>query len=256
MARTKYYTIILFVFMIAAIIIGCDNKAEKGKKVTGLTNEHQTVEIDQNQDEDAESYNVEESGDQHKYGVYPGDHVLRFSVRLPYSDGYDDVQFRVQQSSLDALGINTEVENIDLESYFHPIWVVDAEEGFMGLQKELFTKINDVWVVSLSDAEAAGRLSEREILRRLSNKKYHYMNNKTKRMEISSEELSVYQIDGESYIAHVDVRMQIPVGEYEIHRQEAYIEGTPAGGFQITVTQPDKDGPIFIEGPNKNNPND
>ena len=76
------------------------------------------------------------------------------------------------------------------------------------------------------------------------------MNSKTKRMETSSDELSVYQDEGESYIAHVDVRVQIPAGEYEIHRQEAYIEGTPAGGFQITATQPDKDGPIFIEGPN------
>ncbi len=252
----RYYTIILFIFMIAAIIIGCENKAEKEKKESGLTKEHQTAEINKNRDEDAKSHIVEESGDQHKYRVYPGEHVLRFSVRLPYSDGYDDVQFRVQQSSLDALGINVEVENVELESYFHPIWVVNAEEGFMGLQKELFTKINDVWVVSLSDVEAAGLLSEREILRRLGNKKYHYMNNKTKRMEISSEELSVYQIDSYSYIAHVDVRVEIPAGEYNIHRQEAYIEGTPAGRFQITVTQPDKGGPIFVEGPNKKNPNE
>ena len=256
MARTKYYTTILFAFMIAAIMIGCDSKAEKGKKVTGSTTEHLSDEIDQNQDEDAESYGVEGSGDRHKYSVSPGDHVLRFSIRLPYSDGYGDIEFRVQQSSLDALGITTEVENYDLESYFHPIWVVDAREGFMGLQKELFTRINDVWVVSLSDAEAAGRLSEEEILRRLGNKKYHYMNSKTKRMEISSEELSVYQDEGESYIAHVDVRVQIPAGEYEIHRQEAFIEGTPAGGFQITATRPDEDGPIFLEGPNNKNPNE
>ena len=249
----RFYTIILFVFMITAIIIGCENKAEKE---TGLTREHQTAEIDENRDEDSESYNVEEFGDQHKYSVYPGQHILQFSVRLPYSDDYDDVQFRVQHSSLDALGINVEVENVDLESYYHPIWVVNAEEGFMGLQKELFTKINDEWVVSLSDAEAAGRLSEREILRRLANKKYHYMNNKTKSMEISSEELTVYQINGESYIAHVDVGVEIPDGEYNIHRHGAYIEGTPAGGIQIIVTQPDEGGPIFLEGPNQKNPNE
>lgn len=208
--------------MITAIIIGCENKAEKEKRETGLTKEHQTAEINENSDEDAESYNVEEFGDQHKYSLYPGEHVLQFSVRLPYSDGYDDVQFRVQQSSFDALGINVEVGNVDLESYYHPIWVVNAEEGFMGLQKELFTKINDEWVVSLSDVEAAGRLSEREILRRLANKKYHYMNDKTKSMEMSSEELTVYQINGESYIAHVDVSVEIPDGEYDIHRHGAY----------------------------------
>jgi len=251
----RYFTIILFVFQVAKIINGCENKAEREKK-TGLKGEYQPSEINKNREEDAEPNNVEESGPQHKYKVYPGEHVLRFSVRLPYSDGYDDVEFRVQQSGLDALGINVEVEYVELEAYFHPIWVVNAEEGFMGLQKELFTNINDVWVVSLSDVEAAGRLSEREILRRLSNKKYHYMNNKTKRMEISSEELSVYQIDGESYIAHVDVRVEIPAGKYNIHRQEAYLEGTPAGSMKITVTQPDKGGPIFIEGPNKKIPNE
>jgi len=236
--------------------MGCENKAEKEKIETGLTNEHQTAEINENSDEDAESYNVEEFGDQHKYSVYPGEHLLQFSVRLPYSDGYNDVEFRVQQSSLDALGINVEVENVDLESYYHPIWVVNAEEGFMGLQKELFTKINDEWVVSLSDVEAAGRLSEREILRRLANKKYHYMNNKTKTMEMSSEELTVYQINGESYIAHVDVSVEIPAGEYNTYRGEAYIEGTPTGRFQITVAQPDKGGSIFVEGPNTKKPNE
>jgi hypothetical protein len=249
----RYYTIILIAFMIVAIIVGCGDEAEKE---TGLTNEDQTAELDEYIEEDAESYDVVESGDQHKYSVNPGEYVLPFSVRLPYSEGYDDVQFRVQQSSLDDIGINVEVESVELEPYSHPIWVVDAEEGFMGLQKELFTKINDLWVVSLSDAEDAGRLSETEILRRLANKKYHYMNNETKTMETSSEELTVYQTDSESYIALVDVRMEIPADVINVHRQEAYIEGTPAGGFQITVTQPNKSGPIFIEGPNIKNPNE
>ena len=252
----KYYSVILSVFMIAALIIGCEKKVETAKEETGLTKEYQTAELYDDSDEDLESLNVKEFGDQQQYSIYPGDHVLRFSVRLPYSEGYDDVQFRVSQNNLDLLGINVEVENVDLETYFHPIWIVDAEEGFMGLQKELFTKINDEWVVSLSDVEATGRLSEKEIVRRLSNKKYHYMNSTTKKMEISSEELSVSQIDGESYIAHVDVRFQIPVGEYTIHRHDAYLEGIPAGSFQITVTQPANSGPIIVEGPNKKNPNE
>ena len=256
MVLKRYFTIIFFIFMITAIISGCGSKAEEEKKENGLTREHQPVEVSENTEEDEESYEVVEFGDKHRYSVYPGDHVLRFSARLPYSDDYDDVQFRIKQSSLDVLGINVEVENVDLESYFHPIWVVDAEEGFLGLQKELFTKINDIWIVSLSDVEATGRLSEKEIMRRLGNKKYHYMNSTTKRMETSSEELSVYQTDGKSYIAHVDVRAEIPDGEYNIGRHDVYVGGTPAGGFRITVTQPDKSGPIFFEGPNKQDPNE
>ena len=252
----KYFTIIFFVFLAAAMTNGCDNKTEKEKKESGLKKANQPAEIEKDIKENSESYQVEESEDQHKYKVSSGNHVLRFSVKLPYSEGYDDVQFRVSQNNLDLLGFDVEVENVDLESYFHPIWIVDAEEGFMGLQKELFTKINDDWVVSLADVEAAGRLSEKEIMRRLGNKKYHYMNSATKTMEISSEELSVSQIDGESYIAHVDVRFQIPDGEYEIHRHDAYLEGIPVGSFRITVTQPADTGPIIVEGPNKKNPNE
>jgi len=44
-----------------------------------------------------------------------------------------------------------------------------------------------------------------------------------------------------------------PAGEYNIHRHGAYIEGTPAGRIQITVTQPDEGRAIFVEGTNKKN---
>ena len=256
MVCKRYVTFALFVFLIAAIINGCDNQTEKKTKESRLQEAPQSAETSNDRKEEAGSYRVEESEGRRKYKVSPGEHILRFSVKLPYTGSNEDVQFRVQQSSLDALGINVVVENFNLEPYTHPIWVVDAREGFMGLQKELFTRINDVWVVSLSDPETSGRLSETEILRRLRNKKYHYMNPRTKRMEISSDELTVYQIYVDNYIAHVDVRLEIPVGDYIIHRQEAYIEGAPVGSFQITVIQSDKGEPIYIEGPNEKIPNE
>ncbi len=246
----RYFAVIIFIFLPAVIFYGCEKKAEKEKK------EYQTAGLSKGGEEDTEPYDMGGDGPQHRYRVYPGDHVLQFSVRLPYSGGYDDVQFRAQRSGLDALGVHVEVENVELESYFHPIWVVDAKEGFLGLQKEIFTNIKGVWVITLSDAEETGRFSEKAIKRILSGKKFHYGNIKTGRMVTSSEELYVYQVNGESYIAHLDVRVEIPDGISNVHRQEVYLKGTPAGYLELTITQPDEGGPIFIEGLNDKIPDE
>ncbi len=85
---------------------------------------------------------------------------------------------------------------------------------------------------------------------------FHYGNRKTGRMVTSSEELYVYQVNGESYIAHLDVRVEIPDSISNIHRQEVYLKGTPAGYLELTVTQPDEGGPIFIEGLNDKIPDE
>jgi hypothetical protein len=245
--------------MLVIIANGCKNKTEVKTSSTVLAKPPQasvSKEYDDEGEEEAESDNTEISGAQHRYEVSPGDHLLTFSVKLPYSSGYDDVSFQVKKNELQSLDFIVGVEDVQLDPYTHPIWAVIAEEGFMGLQKELFTRVDGTWIVSLSDVEEAGSLPEEQIHRILSNKKYHYYNRKQKRMETSSKELSVEQIDGESYIAYVEVRMDIPDDEYTINNKSITLKGKPAGKVKITLSRPVKNGPILIIGPNRQIPDE
>jgi hypothetical protein len=261
MSWNHFSPFIVCTFMLVIIASGCENKAEVKTNEPGLTKPIQTVASKEYEDEDegeadVESYDADISGTQYRYEVSPGDHLLTFSVKLPYSSGYDDMTFQVKKNELQSLDFIVGVEDVQLESYTHPIWTVITDEGFMGLQKELFTKVDGTWIISMSDVEETGRLPEEHIYKILSNKKYHYYNEEEKRMETSTKELSVEQIDGESYIAHVEVRMEIPDDEYTLNNKSIILEGNPAGKLKITLSRSNKNGPILIIGPNRQVPNE